>query len=732
MEPLDPLKAFRWRVIATAAAMTVFVAGLLAYDLWQTRNRAIAAAFRETRSLTSVFEEYTARTFQAIDGALANLTVGSTKIVLQQEPGYEAELIGRLIDQLRNFPQVGAFGVVDADGQMVANTRVPWDRSLSFADREYHRVHRDNRYPGIFIGSFVRGRYSGEWVLIVSRRLERPDGAFSGVVFATIDLSYFAGIYASIDVGANGAVVLIHRDGRILARAPRHDEFIGRSVADGEFVRVHLPAADRGSARIRAAFGSTDMIVSYRSIPDSPLVIAVALASGDVLAEWNRSIAGYVLAGAALVLLIGTAAFLVIRGRERHIALVEARRAGELAQREAERMAQVQRIEEQLHQAQKMEAVGQLTGGIAHDFNNLLMVVLGNLDEVTERLTGNDALRPLVRAATAAAERGADLTRQLLAFARRQPLRPQPIDCNHIIEAMVEMLRRTLGERIDIRIALTTDLPPAIADAAQVQNALLNLTINARDAMPEGGKLVIETSTAQLDEDYRSSNSDVAPGHYVMIAVTDTGTGMSPGVMARAFEPFFTTKEIGKGSGLGLSMVYGFAKQSGGHAKIYSEVGQGTTVKLYLPVAADAAVDVAPTAGASAMERAREGEGVLVVEDDVLVRDTVTRLLRGLGYRVAEAANSDAALNILRGGEPIHLLFTDVVLPGRMGGRELAAEGRRIRAGLRVLFTSGYTQDSAVHHGRVDNGVSLLSKPYKKDALARVIRGLLDQPIAAE
>jgi signal transduction histidine kinase/ActR/RegA family two-component response regulator len=731
MVPVDPLKGFRWRAVATGLAMAALLIALLSYDLWRAREKAIATAFRETSNLTNVFEEYTARTFQAIDGVLGNLSVGSTRIDMQ-EPGSEPRLIGILIDQLRNHPQVASFGIVDDTGQIIAHTRTTWDRSLSFSDRDYFTVHRDNLYSGIFIGSFVRSRMSGEWLFIVSRRLERADGTFAGIVFATMDLRYFAGLYASIDVGANGGVTLIHRDGTILARAPNHDDFIGKSAAGSEFFRVHLPQADRGSLVIRGAGDASDLFMSYRGIPNAPLVISVAFADSDVLADWNRSIAGYVAAGTGLIFLISASVILAIRGRERHIALVEARRAREAAQRETERMAQLQRVEEQLHQAQKMEAVGQLTGGIAHDFNNLLMVVLGNLDEVADRLSRDDSLRPLVRAAIAAAERGADLTQQLLAFARRQPLRPQPLDCNEIIQSMADLLRRTLGERIDIHVKLAPDLPAAVADAAQVQNALLNLTINARDAMPDGGTLVIETSVAQLDEDYRATNADVVLGDYLLIAVSDTGVGMSPAVMARAFEPFFTTKEIGKGSGLGLSMVYGFAKQSGGHAKIYSEVGQGTTVKLYLPVAPGSATAIPAAGGEVELAHARKDEAILVVEDDVLVRDTVTRLLRALGYRVLEAAGADAALAVLHSDQAIDLLFTDVVLPGRLGGRELAVEGRKIRRGLRVLFTSGYTQDSAVHQGRLDDGVFLLSKPYKKDALARTIRGLLDQPLAAE
>jgi signal transduction histidine kinase/ActR/RegA family two-component response regulator len=726
MVPAVAVHSFRSRVLATGAAVVVLVVTLLGYDAWRGYRRAIDDAFRETENLTNVFEESTLRTLQGIDNVLSNLTIGSTKIDLREDD-IEPRLIGTLVQQLRNFPQVASFGVIDETGSLLASTRPTWDRTLSFSDRDYFYLHRDAAVTGLFVGTLLKSRITGEWLFIVSRKLDKPGGGFGGVVYATMDLAYFASLYAGINVGANGSVTLLHRDGAILARAPEHDDFIGQSVASGDFYREHLQRADRGSARTRLAVGQRDLILSYRSISPTPLVVAVGFAASDVLADWRRSLTGYLATAAGLLALIAASVILLIHGRERQAALVEAMRAREQAQREADRMAQIQRVEEQLHRAQKMEAVGQLTGGIAHDFNNLLMVVLGNLDEVKERMTPADPLRSMVGSAIAAAERGAALTQKLLAFARRQPLRPQPIDCNRTVGDMIELLRRTLGERIEIQVALDPELPPAVADVSQVENALLNLSINARDAMPDGGKVIIETSHVQLDADSAAGNPDIVPGDYVMIAVTDTGTGMTPEVMARAFDPFFTTKEVGKGSGLGLSMVYGFAKQSGGHARIYSEVGQGTTVKLYLPVADQPAVVATPGAASATVERARHDESVLVVEDDALVRDTVTRQLLELGYRVREAATPDIALELLRGREAFSLLFTDVVLPGRIGGRQLADEAQRLRPDLKVLFTSGYTQDAIVHQGRLEKGVSLLSKPYKKEALARAVRQILDR-----
>jgi PAS domain S-box-containing protein len=384
-----------------------------------------------------------------------------------------------------------------------------------------------------------------------------------------------------------------------------------------------------------------------------------------------------------------------------------------------------QRIaEENLRQSQKIESLGQLTGGIAHDFNNLLTVILGNGEMLERDQTISPRGKLLAQTVVTAAERGADLTKRLLAFARRQPLEPKVIDVNKLIQGIEGLLRRTLSEDIDLEIAGAGGLWRSEIDPGQLEAALVNLAVNARDAMPDGGRLTIETANAILDDSYADANNDVTPGQYVMISVTDTGTGMSKETLERAFEPFFTTKGSAKGSGLGLSMVFGFVKQSGGHAKIYSEFGEGTSVKIYLP-RSHAKDEALYQPGAEAPESAGT-EHILVVEDDDLVRQNVLRQLADLGYHVTGAENGMRALDILKTDMQVDLLFTDVVMPGGMNGRQLAEAAALLRPGLKVLFTSGYTENAIVHQGRLDRGVHLLSKPYRREELAAKIRKVLD------
>jgi PAS domain S-box-containing protein len=392
-----------------------------------------------------------------------------------------------------------------------------------------------------------------------------------------------------------------------------------------------------------------------------------------------------------------------------------------------------QKEEALLYQAQKMETVGQLTGGIAHDFNNLLLVILGNLDMLQAEVADRPTALNCVSMALAATERGAQLNQQLLAFARKQPLVPVVVDINALIRDETELLRRSLGESFEIETVLSGGLWKAVVDKGQLQNALLNLAINARDAMPEGGKVTIETSNAHLDRNYAAQHHDVPAGQYVLIAVSDTGCGMSPEVQERAIEPFFTTKSFGKGTGLGLSMIYGFVKQSGGHLKLYSEIGHGTTVKIYLPRAHP---DVVAAAGRGTAKDAETNgstagfvagsETILVVEDDPEVRVYVTGALRGFGYNVIAVEDGPAVLSILPTIESLDLLFTDVVLPHGMDGKQVSAAVLERFPDAAVIFTSGYTKNAIVHNGRLDDETWLLSKPYSRQELGRTVRSLLD------
>jgi signal transduction histidine kinase/HAMP domain-containing protein len=375
-----------------------------------------------------------------------------------------------------------------------------------------------------------------------------------------------------------------------------------------------------------------------------------------------------------------------------------------------------------LRDSQKMDAIGQLTGGVAHDFNNILTVITGTIDILSRGVADRPTLANIARMIDEAATRGADLTRQLLAFARKQPLHPQVTDVNTLVIDTAKLLRPTLGQQIEIESMLEDGVSPAMVDGTQLSTALLNLALNARDAMPNGGKLTLETANVSLGETYTQAHPETRPGPYVMVSVKDTGTGIPPALHHKVFEPFFTTKEVGKGTGLGLSMVYGFVKQSGGHIEIYSEEGKGTAIKLYFPRSDEELL----THNSTPAPPLRGGhETILVVEDDALVRKYVISQLESLGYAPVAAANASEAIALVERGQTFDLLFTDIVMPGGMNGRELADEMVRRRPNARVLYTSGFTENAIVHQGRLDPNVALLSKPYRKLDLAQMIRKAL-------
>ncbi|MDH5567338.1 MAG: PAS domain-containing protein [Myxococcales bacterium] len=380
--------------------------------------------------------------------------------------------------------------------------------------------------------------------------------------------------------------------------------------------------------------------------------------------------------------------------------------------------------EEQLRQAQKMEAVGQLTGGVAHDFNNLLAVILGNLELAEGEIGAGAEAREWIQAAIRAAERGANLTQRLLAFSRRQALHPEPVDANQLVQSLLDLLRRTLGAAIEIELSESADLWLSRVDRSQLENAILNLAINARDAMPGGGKLAIHTSNVCIDDDYALAHTQLSPGHYVLVTVRDTGVGIAEKVLDHVFEPFYTTKDVGEGSGLGLSMVYGFVKQSGGHISIDSEEGQGTTVQIYLPRYHGSDPAGVECEEVPAFTQVRS-EVVMLVDDDADLRALIRQMLETLGYAVREAAAGPAALELLGSDQRFDLLLTDIVLPGGMSGRELAEAARRSRPQLPVLCMSGYTEDAVFQQGELDEGIRFLQKPFRLAEIARVIRAAL-------
>jgi signal transduction histidine kinase len=503
-------------------------------------------------------------------------------------------------------------------------------------------------------------------------------------------------------------------------------------VSYAQMGTTSLPATLTPPAPARTSGGLLDVTAPIRQDGESLGLVLLQTPADPLIVRLQRDgPIALLLAMAALLVALQSAAQLALRRVNASLT----RHAEELAaanQSLQEQIAQREEVEAALRQAQKMEAIGQLTGGVAHDFNNLLQVVLGSLERLRVRASRGGGrldsdLDRLVEAAMQGGHRAATLTRRLLAFSRQQPLEPKQINVNKLVTGMSDMLSRTLGEAVKIEVILAGGLWRVMADENQLENALLNLAVNARDAMPGGGKLTIETANAHLDEAYARMETDVTAGQYVLLAVTDSGTGMPPEVLTKVFEPFFTTKGIGEGTGLGLSQVYGFIKQSGGHVKIYSEVGQGTTIKIYLPRLLLAAEESSMTEPARSAPAGHAQECILVVEDEPGVRGLSVGILSDLGYTVLEASDGPSALAMLKREPSISLLFTDVGLPNGMTGRQLADTARQIRPDVKVLFTTGYARNAIVHDGRVDPGVELIGKPFSAIDLAFKIRAMLNR-----
>jgi signal transduction histidine kinase/CheY-like chemotaxis protein len=701
-----------WLLRLAMAASLLFPILLFAYaSLIDYRRTSELAEERIARAL-DVEQEHARNVFELVDLTLDNAAelvggMSETEIAAKEEQLHP--LFAKLADAVTAVQSVWVYA---KDGRaLVTSTVHPPPQEQRYSERDYFVAQLDAD-AGIYYGGVYPSRFNGEPFFGVSRRLSH-DGAFLGVLEASVLPSTFYRFFASMAYGGGLQYALLRADGAFLARYPQPEGALLPLDARTGFARQIARDAAGGFYTSASPVDDIERRFGIRRIGTMPLYLSAGIATAAIRAEWIGAMAPHLIFGIPATLVLFVTLGIVLRRTE-------------ALYREMDRRA---KAEDALRQSQKMDAIGQLTGGVAHDFNNLLTIIIGNLENAQRQLeaaaeAGQAKLARRIENAMLGAQRAATLTKRLLAFSRQQPLNPTPLDVNRLLNGLVDFLTRTLGEDISLEIVGAGGVWAVETDAAELESALLNLAVNARDAMRGGGKLTIEASNCYLDDAYCQHHADIRPGQYVQIAVTDTGAGMTQTVVDRAFEPFFSTKEPGQGTGLGLSQVYGFVKQSGGHIKIYSEPGEGTTVKIYLPKLQGHSAEKEETK--ADMSRAHPGECILVVEDDADVRAYVVETLQRLGYHVLEAADGESALALIgRHDGNIDLLLTDVVMPG-MNGRRLAEDARQRIAGLRVLFMTGYSRNAIVHQGRLDPGVELIQKPLAVAQLAAMVRKVLD------
>jgi signal transduction histidine kinase/CheY-like chemotaxis protein len=688
-------------------ASIVLPLGLFSYASWMTYRDVFDRADAQLLTTLDIMSEQANKVFQSVDLSFAALKAVVGSLSNEEIKASEQALHLKLRELDTALNTIDALALVDKDGQtLVTSSIFPTPQSLNVADRDYFKAQVE-RDAGTFIGSVVQPRVRPELLFGVTKRRELRNGEFNGVAVILVVPKIFSEFYQRLARDTNASLSLVKADGAILARYPAPPGNIYRFGPNSGFIR-NVTTHPEGRTVTTMSADGIERRISYRKLGYTDLYVSDGIPTSAIRDEWLWAIAAHLIFGIPATILLFTLVLLTMRRTQEFYAEAERRDLAEQA----------------LRQAQKMEAVGQLTGGVAHDFNNLLTIIIGNLGIAKRGVVEARAERALNNALTGA-QRAAQLTQRLLAFSRRQPLNPRAVDANRLITGMSDLLTRSLGETVALETISGAGVWNIEVDASEMEATLLNLALNARDAMPQGGKLTIETSNAYLDEEYCRQHDGIVPGQYVLISITDNGMGMSPETVEKAFEPFFTTKETGKGTGLGLSQVYGFMKQSGGHVKIYSERGEGTTIKLYLPRhdGDDASI---PQDIEGSSDRG-QGETILIVEDDDGVRQYASEILRDLNYQILEARDSATALKLLDADKPFDLLLTDVVLPGK-NGRELATEIEQRRPGTRVIFMTGYSRNAIVHHGRLDRGTELITKPLIEGVLARKIRQVLDAP----
>lgn len=699
-----------------AAVVLLLIAAAAYYEIFSNRDAVIADTERQMSRLDMVFAEQTGRAFEAMD----LLIQGVAETVEQDvdDPSRMRDVLRRRLRNVRQLTQIAVFGpfgslVISSDA---ATSRIPREMVAEMT----FRYRSDPRASPMISEPFQES--DGEWHALLERPITAPDGKLIGVVAGLINLSYFENFYRSVELNEDGSISLHLRDGTVLASFPHVDSLIGTSVGNLPPFKDVLAHESAGTILMESPADGGTRVTAIRALKSFPLAVMVSVKEGRVLVHWRRQTLALIafaliLGGAVIVLLLS----LSRRSRQVERLLEETHAARNVAEEANDRLMQQiserERAEGALRQAQRIDAIGQLTGGVAHDFNNLLMVVLGNV-EILQRKAAEERnvhLAQRLAAIRAAAERGATLTGHLLAFARRQPLMPRPTDLNETIRAMGSLLNSALGTRVQVRVRLAGGLWPAMVDQSQIELLILNLAINARDAMPGGGLITIETANHRR---LGPIDPDGAPaGDYVSIIVEDTGCGIDPDILPRVFEPFFTTKPPGSGSGLGLSQVFGTAKQSGGEVQIRSEVGKGTTVIVDLPRAAAALTST------NRREEVPPGSGarILLVDDDDPVRLVTAGMLLDLGYDVLDAASGENALKLLHDNPPVDILITDLIMSG-MNGIQVAAAARAHLPCLSVIYITGHGDQVGTTVPTTDR---LIRKPFGAADLRRTIEAEL-------
>jgi signal transduction histidine kinase len=689
-------------------ASIVIPVAIFSYAGWINYQNALTRADEELAGLLNILSQHASGIFQSVDLTFAAVDAIVGDLTDEQIKASDQALHQQLGKLEKSVKAIDAILVADRNGHTIVSSAVfPIPTSLDVADRDYFQAQVE-RDAGTYVSAASRSRVRQEDFFGVSRRRSVRDGQFNGIIMISITPKVFAEFYRQLAGDTAASFTLSKSDGAILARYPMPAGDVTHFRPDSGFMLSVVDHPEGGFVTTSYSADDLQRRFAYLKLGYADLYLSDGLPIDSILYGWMRTMASHLVFGIPATLVLFTLVLLAMRRTRALYAEAERRDMAEQA----------------LRQSQKMEAVGQLTGGVAHDFNNLLTIIIGNLGIAKRGVVEARAERALNNALVGA-ERAAQLTQRLLAFSRRQPLNPRVLDINKLIVAISDLLTRTLGENIELETISGAGLWNVEVDASEMESTLLNLALNARDAMPTGGKLTIETSNAYLDDEYCREHEGILPGQYILVAITDSGAGMSAETIDRAFEPFFTTKEAGKGTGLGLSQVYGFMKQSGGHVKIYSEPGEGTTIKLYLPRREGNELVIS---GDDDLNSERGGgETILIVEDDDGVRQYASEILRDLNYQIIEAKDSATALRLLDADKKFDLLLTDVVLPGK-NGRELANEVERRRPGTKIIFMTGYSRNAIVHHGRLDPGIELIPKPLTERVLARKIRQVLDRP----